>query len=357
MFQKRQDFRRHKFIERYRSVMETNRALLFIVLVFVFATTAEAGNPRLFRIGTGGRTGVYYPIGMIIAQGITSHASIEQTGKPGENGVPGYIGVAQNSAGSIENVYGVANGEIEAGLVQADVAARACQADREFRGKRQVQTIRAIASLYPEKFQIVTRQDARIQHVSDLRGKRISVDEIGSGTLAVMRVVLDAHGMTEKDLLPVYLKPVFIEGKLISGALQGFVIMGGTPVAAVRQLQQSGLAISLVPISPRSASKIEAQYPYLVPGHISANVYPGIPEVPTIQVHALLVVDGKMDEDLAYQVTAALWSQRTLSMLAAGHPQGKAITPETALTGISIPLHPGAKRYYQEHHRRFNYTE
>ncbi len=90
-----------------------------------------------------------------------------------------------------------------------------------------------------------------------------------------------------------------------------------------------------------------------MPGHIPADIYPGIPKVSTIEVHALLVVSETMDEALVYQITEALWSQRTLSMLKEGHPQGKFITPETALTGVSIPLHPGAKKYYLEHSNRF----
>jgi len=351
------NLKRYKFLKYSGQILKTNKLMILTIFVLILPSSSEAENLRLFRIGTGGRTGVYYPIGMIIARGITSNISDVEPVDLGEGGVQGYIGVAQNSAGSIENVHGVVAGEIEAGLVQADVAARAFKAEREFKGNSRVQAVRAIASLYPEKFQIATRKDANIKNVTDLHGKRISIDEIGSGTLAVMRIVLNAHGMTEKDLLPVYLKPVFTEGKVISGELQGFAIMGGTPVAAVTQLQQLGLEISLVPISPKVASRIQAQYPYLVPGQITAGVYPGIPETPTIQVHALLIVDEKIDERLVYQVTAALWSERTLSMLKAGHPQGQSITSETALTGISIPLHPGAKKFYQEHSERFHYIE
>ena len=166
-----------------------------------------------------------------------------------------------------------------------------------------------------------------------------------------MRIVLEAHGMTENDLRPVYLKPVFTRDKMISGELQGFVMMAGAPMAAVNKLL--GIGISLVPISPVTASQIETRYPYLVPGHIPADVYSGIPKLATIQVHALLAVNETMDEALAYQITAALWSQRTLAMLKEGHSQGKSITPETALVGISIPLHPGAKKYYKEHFKRF----
>ena len=342
-----------KIIEKiFVNKSKTNKWIWLILLILFLTTPSNAEETNLFRIGTGGQTGVYYPIGKIIAQGLTSDASIEESAKPGENGVPGYIGVAQNSAGSIDNVLNVVSGAIEAGLVQADVAAWAIGGDRVFKDNSGARSIRAVASLYPEKFQIVTRKDANIRNVHDLRGKRISIDEIGSGTLAVMRIVLEAYGMTENDLLPVYLKPVFTHEKIISGELQGFVMMAGAPMAAVSQL--SSIGISLVPISPEFAKRIESKYPYLVPGQIPANVYPGIPEISTIQVHALLVVNETMDDALVYQITAALWSHRMNSMLKAGHAQGKSITPATALVGISIPLHPGAEKYYQENSNRFN---
>ncbi len=332
-------------------IFKAKVVLFFIAMTLIPFFSVEAEDLRLFRIGTGGQTGVYYPIGKTIAQGITSNDSTEKPVQPGENGVPGYIGVAQNSAGSIDNVRSIAAGEIEAGLIQADVASWAFKADHLFKGNEQVRTVRAIASLYPEKFQIVTRRDANIHTVTDLRGKCISNDETGSGTLAVMRIVLNAYGMTEKDFLSVYLKPIFTHDRMISGELQGFVMMAGAPMEAVSQL--SDIALSLVPISPEIASQIEAHYPYLVPGHIPADVYPGIPEVSTIEVYALLVVSEMMDEVLVYKITEALWSPRTLSMLKEGHPQGRFITPETAFAGISIPLHPGAEKYYLEHSDRF----
>ena len=202
-----------------RSVVKYFGETIVLLMVVLSATPARSENSalHLLRIGTGGRTGVYFPIGKIIAQGITSHASGGASGKDETGGVPGYIGVAQNSAGSIDNVLGVASGDIEAGLVQADVAAWAFHGERVFKNNDKVRAIRAVASLYPEKFQIVTRRDANIRTINDLRGKRISIDEAGSGTLAVMRIVLEAHNMTEKDLLPVYLKPVFTHDKMVSG--------------------------------------------------------------------------------------------------------------------------------------------
>ena len=123
-------------------------------------------------------------------------------------------------------------------------------------------------------------------------------------------------------------------------------MMAGAPMDAVLQLIDVGLFF--VPVNPNMASRISSQYPYLVPGKIPANVYPGVPDTPTLQVHALLVVGSTLSDDIVYQMTAALWSDRTRSLLENGHPQGKAITIDTALDGISIPLHPGAERYYRE---------
>jgi len=329
-----QDTRRWHRLDRNRPL----RILLFFLLFlpFTIPTPCVGEAKRLFRIGTGGFTGVYYPIGKLIAKGLTEPVEGKDALKTGIQGVPGYIGVAQNSAGSIENVKMVTSGEIEAGIVQADVAAWSVRSEHAFAGDN-----------YPEKFQIVTRRDANIRNVMDLRGKRISIDEIGSGTLAVMRIVLEAHGLSEKNLLPVYLKPVFTHDKMVKGDLQGFVMMAGAPMEAVTQLLKIG--ISLVPIAPEMASLIGKRFPYLVPAKIPAGVYPGIPDTPTLQVHALLVVSSAMHDDLVYQATAALWSERTLALLKSGHPQGKSITPQTALTGISIPLHPGAERFYREH--------
>ena len=327
--------------------------LIIIILALMLAVPmrARARDLQLLRIGTGGRTGVYYPIGKLIAQGLTESTNEGDTGS-GEQGVPGYVSVAQNSAGSVENVEKVAAGEIEAGMAQADVAFRAFRADPPFQeGKESLRGIRAIASLYPEKLQIVVRRDAEIRTVSDLKGKRISVDEIGSGSLAAMRIVLAAYHLSEDDLQPVYLKPVFTHDKIVNGELQGFVAMAGTPMAAVNQLLSVG--ISLVPVPPEVAAAIEAQHPYLVPALIATGTYAGVPQTATLQVHALLVVHQSMPDPLAYAITAALWGQRTLSLLKTGHPQGAAITPETALAGLSIPLHPGAEKYYQENAERF----
>jgi hypothetical protein len=312
---------------------------LFLAVLVCAASPVQA--LQHFRIGTGGSTGVYYPIGKLIATGITLQAQ-----RP-DSPLFGIIAIAQNSAGSIENARAVSSGELQAGLVQADIASYAYRGEKDFVAEPQSVKLRAIAGLYSEKYQMVVRKDAGIRRYQDLRGKRISVDEPGSGTRQVTEIVLAAHGLKEKDLLPQYLKPVFTEDKMRDGQLQGFAMMAGTPMAAMTTLLPVG--VQLLAIEPAIAEKINKKYPYLIPGMIEKDAYPGIAGTPTIEVSALLVVSSDMTEDMAYALTEALFSGKTRELLIQGHPQGKNITPASALDGVSIPLHPGAQRFYDDH--------
>jgi len=314
--------------------------IFFLLLGLFLSTCPQALAFTSFRIGTGGSTGVYYPVGKLIARGLTASASED------DSALRGHIGIAQNSAGSIENIRAVIAGELEAGMAQADTAAQAFNRQGDFAGVADATNVRAIAGLYPEKFHLVVRKDAGIHTFEDLKGKRISVDEIGSGTRDIMNIVLQAHGLTENDLLPLYLKPAFIEDKIKSGGLQGFVIAAGAPNAAVTQLFDIG--ITLVPIARPIAVGINLRYKYLTPGKIDKDIYRDVPETPTLEVYALLIVDGRMSDDMAYAVTKSLFSPETLRLLQEGHPLGKAITLESAQQGVSIPLHPGAERFYRE---------
>ena len=310
-----------------------------VAVVLLPSAVHTAHAFQSFRIGTGGSTGVYYPIGKLIAHGITLQAQ-----KP-DSSLHGLIGIAQNSAGSIENARAVVDGELEAGLVQADIAFHALNRLKEFAAVADADKLRAIACLYAEKFQLVVRDSAGISSIRDLRGKRISVDEPGSGTREVTDIVLAAHGLRIEDLRPQFLKPSFTEDKMRNGRLDGFSMMAGAPMKAVTTLLPVG--IRLLAIEPETARKINAEYPFLTPGVIAGDIYPGIGETPTIQVYALFVVSSDMADDIAFSLAEALFSPETIKLLEQGHPQGKDITLDSAREGLSIPLHPGAERFYE----------
>ncbi len=302
-------------------------------------------NTQLFRIGTGGAQGTYFPIGTLIARAISESA--ESCTRAEGCGVPKLLAVAQQSNGSVSNVEAISAGVLEAGLVQADVAHWAYTGTGVFAKQKKQADVRVIASLYRESVHVVVKRDSGVRSMTDLAGRRVSLDEPGSGTLVDARIVLDAYALKERDLNPVYIKPQFAAEKLTDGTLDAFFIVAGFPTRSVMELT-SREAATLVPIDAKIARRIEQRYPFLTPSVIPADTYPGVPETGTVSVYAQLVVSASLPDDLAYNITRELWKERTLRMLQEGHPKGREIRLDSALRGLPIPLHPGAERFYRE---------
>ena len=309
--------------------MQKWAAALAATLAFAGAAQAQ----QFFRIGTGGTAGTYYPVGGMIAN------AVSQPGK--------IVATAQASNGSLANVNAVASGAMEAGFSQSDVATWAYTGTGAFEGKPKVADLRMIANLYPESIHLVVKKGSGIRTVADLKGKRVALDEPGSGTLINARMVLAAYGVKESDIKPDYIKPNQAGDKLKDGSLDAFFFVGGFPAGAITELSAS-TSITLVPVSGPEAEKLLGEYKFFAANTVPAETYKGVPQTQTISVAAQWVTSAKQADDLVYNITKALWSEGTRKALDAGHAKGKQITLENAVTSLGIPLHPGAEKFYKE---------
>lgn len=309
-----------------------------IALLATGAHRALAQSQAFFRIGTGGTSGTYYPIGGLIANAISA---------TGENGVPGLVSTATSSNGSVANINAIQSGASESGFSQSDVAFWAHSGTGLYEGKPKVDDLRLIATLYPETLHVVARADAGIKSIADLKGKRVSIDEPGSGTIVDARIVLGAYGITEKDITPEYLKPGPSGEKMRDGSLDAFFFVGGFPAGAITELSAS-TPITLVPVSGPEAEKMLGEYKFFSTDTVPAETYKGVPETQTISVAAQWVTSAKQADDLVYNITKSLYSDGTRKALDAGHAKGKLITLENAVIGAGIPFHPGAEKFYKE---------
>ncbi|MBS4048718.1 MAG: TAXI family TRAP transporter solute-binding subunit [Alphaproteobacteria bacterium] len=328
-------------------------ALLFaaMLLAALPAGMSAWAQTSMLRIGTGGQSGTYFPIGSLIAQavsdmpvgpGCNSSEAIN-----GRCGVPGLVAVAQTSNGSVANVGSLQNGEIEMALIQADVADWAFNAREIFNGKGKHDRLRFVAHLYSEAMHVVTRREARINAIGDLRGRMVAMDEPGSGTLVHVRNLLGAYRLAEADLRPVYIKPDLALPRLLIGQLDAFFIVAGWPTKAVSEALASGQA-ALAGIDAEAANRLVRQNSFLSLGQIPAGTYPGQTNaVASLMVGAQLVVRADLPEARVQAVLEALWSPRGQSLLGSGHPRGADISFANALTGRSLPLHAGAERFYR----------
>ena len=310
-------------------------------------TAVSAQSMMLFRIGTGGVAGTYYPIGGLLAAIISSPPGARPCEAGGSCGVPGLVAIVQSSNGSVANVEGIASGQLESGFVQSDVAFGAFNGTGAFADRAPVPGLRALASLYMESVHLVVAADSGILQIGDLRGKRVSLDNLGSGTQIDALLILDANGLTVDDLDAQFIKPEQSTRAMVAGELDAFFIVAGYPTPSVLEMSRDHAA-RLLPIDGPLIDALVEAYPFFSRDVIPAGVYPGVPTTPTLGVVAQWLVHERLDEELAHDITAALWHPSHRPLLDAGHTKGRAITLETALDGLGIPLHPGAERYYRE---------
>ena len=313
--------------------MKLSRRILIAAGALTLAVTAAQAQ-QFFRIGTGGTAGTYYPVGGMVANVISQPGKISAT--------------AQASAGSVANVNAVASGAAESGFSQADVATWAYTATGVWQGRPAVSGLRLIANLYPESVHIVARKGSGIRSVADLKGKRVALDEPGSGTLINARSILAAYGLKDADLRAEYIKPNQAGDKLKDGALDAFFFTGGAPAGAIAELASGGAGIELVPIDGPQADAIRKASGFFAPDVIPADTYKGLPAVRTLSVGAQWVTSDKADANLVYEIVKRLYSADGQKAMGAGHAKGKFITKENAVEGAGIPFHPGAERFYKE---------
>ena len=311
------------------------------------ATLASAQDIKFFTIGTGGTAYTYYPVGGVIANAISKPPGSRECGKGGSCGVDGLIASAVSSRGSVDNVNAILSGLRDSGFAQSDVAYWAYTGTGTMEGKEPAKDLRTIAALFEEHIHLVALQGSGINSVADLKGKVVSLDEPGSGTYVDAKLILEANGLSTSDVTAEALKGSAASEALRNGKIDAFFVVAGYPTGSLVELA-SAEKIKLVPIDGAAAKTLTDKYGFFSQSDIPAGTYEGVEGTSTVAVGAQWYTNAKQDETLIYNITKALWNKESRKLLDVGHAKGKTITPETALAGVGVPLHPGAEKFYKE---------
>ncbi|WP_394200095.1 TAXI family TRAP transporter solute-binding subunit [Litoreibacter albidus] len=322
-------------------------AAIGAVLATGLATAAVAQDLKFFTIGTGGTAYTYYPVGGVIANAISKPPGSRECDAGGSCGVEGLIASAVSSRGSVDNVNAILSGLRNSGFAQSDVAYWAYTGTGTMDGKEPAKDLRTIAALFEEHIHLVTLKDSGIDTVADLKGKRVSLDEPGSGTYVDALLIMETNGLSVEDVTAEALKGGAASEALRNGKIDAFFVVAGYPTGSLVELA-SAAEIKLVPIDGEGADALTNKYGFFARSDIPAGAYEGVDATPTVAVGAQWFTSAKEDEELIYNITKALWNEQSRKLLDVGHAKGKTITAETATTGIGVPLHAGAERFYKE---------
>ncbi|PSU30856.1 TAXI family TRAP transporter solute-binding subunit [Photobacterium lutimaris] len=300
-------------------------------------TTGMANAQNFITIGTGSVTGVYYPTGGAICKLVNKdrkehnvRCSVESTG------------------GSIYNVNTMRAGELDFGIVQSDWQYHGYNGTSKFEEQGPYKKLRAVFSLHTEPFNIIARTDAGINSVEDLKGKRVNIGNPGSGDRATMGVVMDAMGWTNKDFkLASELKGSERSQALCDNKIDAFVYVVGHPNGSIKEATTSCDA-KLIPASSPKIDQIVADTPYYAMSTVPGGMYKGTDgDVNSFGVAATLVSSTDVSDEVVYAVVKSVFENfDTFKRL---HPAFANLKPEDMVKdGLSIPLHPGAVKYYKE---------
>ena len=322
-------------------------SLMILLLTLSFSGKSFAQELKFFTIGTGGTAYTYYPVGGMIANAISKPPGSRECGKGGSCGVPNLIASAVSSRGSVDNVNAIISGLRNSGFAQSDVAYWAYTGTGTMEGKEPAKDLRTIAALFQEHIHLVALKKSNINSVKDLKGKRVSLDEPGSGTYVDAKLILESNGLSTSDVKAEALKGKAATDALRNGKVDAIFVVAGFPTGAIVELA-SAVDIKLVPIDGAGAKALTSKYGFFSQSPIPSGTYEGVDEVNTVAVGAQWFTSSKEDNELIYQITKALWNKESRKLMDVGHAKGKTITPDTALSGVGVPLHPGAEKFYKE---------
>ena len=328
-------------------ISKLKTAALGAAMALGLAGGAVAQDIQFFSIGTGGTSFTYYPVGGVIANAISKPPGSRECGEGGSCGVEGLIASAVSSRGSVDNINAIISGLRNSGFAQSDVAYWAYTGTGTREGEEPATELRTIAALFEEHIHLVTLADSGINSVADLAGKTVSLDEPGSGTFVDANLILEAYGLSIDDVSAEALKGNAASEALRNGKIDAFFVVAGYPTGGIVELA-SAADIALVPISGEGAEALTSEFGFFAQSDIPAGTYEGIDAVSTVSVGAQWFTSANEDEELIYNITKALWNDESRRLLDVGHAKGASITPDTALAGVGVPLHPGAERFYRE---------
>ena len=292
-----------------------------------------SGNKAVVKItlASGGTSGTYYGFSGVVAQRLNE--TLKDKLK---------INVVSTGA-SKANVQMIDSNDAQIAIVQNDVMSYAYNATDMFTGEKPINTFSAIASCYPESVQIISNKS--ITDISDLRGKKVSVGDAGSGVEFNAKQILEAYDIDiEKDIVKNNQSFADSCDSLKNGTLDAAFVTAGHPTVAVTELS-SNYDFNVLSIDDEHADKLIEKYGFYTKLNITKDTYSVMKDdIQTVAVMATYIANNNLPEDTVYEFVKSLFKE-------AGnfnHQKAELLDPKTGVSGISIPFHPGALKYYKE---------
>ena len=250
------------------------------------------------------------------------------------------------SGGSVENVKRVSNAESDFGLCYS-VDSALGYAGTLPKDDHKYQNLRSMGYLYGAPAQLVVRADSDIKSAYDLKGKRVAVGNAGSGAAASAERFFRHIGVWE-NFKPTFMGYSAAASAFKDGKIDAFWVLVGYPNRSIIEASvQEKIRLVDVGVDAEKSGFYKA-YAYS-PTVIPAGTYgKGMPETKSFQDSTILSANSELPEDLVYTIMKTLWSEQGMQAMTTAKKTFKAMNLDNAFRGASVPLHPGAVKFWKE---------
>ncbi len=319
--------------------MKKGLMLLILSMSVVFSIFANGNSEKTtatslkrISIGTAGTAGSLYPMGVGMAKTITDH-------------VEGIACTGEATAASVENIRNLTSGNLAMGISQSEIAYLAYNGLGDFKG-HDASDLRALFSTITSYVQAFTLESSDIKAISDFKGKSIGCSSAGSGGEMCVRMVLDYYDLSYDDIKPQFISETEAVSALKDGRIDAFICTHPIKSAALTDLTTS-VDVRMISFED---PKFYEEFFFWTPYSIPAGTYKNVDEVivvPSSRVNMFTSTKSGLSDDDVYKIVKAIWENRD-EWQGVANSVSKQVVIDAALSGIPLPLHPGALKYYQE---------
>jgi len=315
-------------------------ALAAAVAGTAFTSPATAQNATFVNIGTAGIGGGYYPTGGYICN------LVNKTRQSYGHNVRCTV---ESTAGSVANLRSIAAGETEVAIVQADWQKHAYDGTSVFEDIGAQKNLRYVMGLHADVIHIVAGKGTGIKSWDDLKGKTVNTGNVGSGTEATIYTAMEAYGLKPSEYFGQETKLTSREqaSALCDGKIDAFIYPTGVTAASITEATNT-CETNIANWWDDTIQGLLKKYPYYVPITIPSGVYQGVDyEAKSWGMPATLVSTTRMSDDVIYNMVKAVvdnfeeFKKQSTLYLALNRE-------DLATGGKSVPMHPGAEKYYKE---------
>ncbi|MGE5633414.1 MAG: TAXI family TRAP transporter solute-binding subunit [Caulobacteraceae bacterium] len=204
-----------------------------------------------------------------------------------------------------------------------------------------------VNSLFPsysyEGVWFTTAEHKDINSIKDLDGKIISFGYAGGGSDFTGRELVDYFGIKPKEIVNANWDDV--GGMLADGLVDAVFYLAGHPASFIQELELQH-PLKFFGFSDEELKKFQDDNPYYNVGILKSGTYKAMTtDYKALQGWNFIACSPDLPEDFVYELVKTTWEN--VDAIHNAH----ASFIETDLKNVkymNLPLHPGAKKYYEE---------